>query len=142
MEAEPDPRFDRDPERRDQLHRHERLTAERAGANARLADRQAELARILEDTADVGADDEHDIEGASMPFEREQLRATLRQAAAQVEEIDAALARLAAGTYGRCEVCGDPIGAGRLEIQPWARTCVTCAARPDRRGPAGTPSRR
>ncbi|MDT3439737.1 TraR/DksA C4-type zinc finger protein [Pseudofrankia sp. BMG5.37] len=100
---------------------------ERARAAQRLKALRLEFARLLEDSADVGADDEHDIEGASMPFEREQLRATLRQAAGDAEEIDAAFARLAAGTYGTCTVCGQPIGAGRLEARPAARTCVRCA---------------
>nr|WP_231134935.1 TraR/DksA C4-type zinc finger protein [Motilibacter deserti] len=31
------------------------------------------------------------------------------------------------GTYGRCEVCGEPIPAERLEVRPSARTCVRCA---------------
>jgi DnaK suppressor protein len=105
----------------------ERLVVERAHAAERLRAFRLEFARLVEDSADVGADDEHDIEGASMPFEREQLRATLRQASAEVEEIDAAFARLAAGTYGTCAVCGQPVGAGRLEARPAARTCVQCA---------------
>ncbi|OHV35614.1 DnaK-like suppressor protein [Pseudofrankia sp. EUN1h] len=105
----------------------ERLVVERARVAERLKALRLEFARFLEDSADVGADDEHDIEGASMPFEREQLRATLRQAAGEAEEIDVAFARLAAGTYGTCTVCGQPVGAGRLEARPAARTCVRCA---------------
>ncbi|WP_081439042.1 TraR/DksA family transcriptional regulator [Pseudofrankia asymbiotica] len=100
---------------------------ERARAAERLTALRLEFARLLEYSADVGADDEHDIEGASMPFEREQLRATLRQAAGKAEEIDAAFARLAAGTYGTCTLCGQPMGAGRLEARPAARTCARCA---------------
>lgn len=105
----------------------ERLVVERAHVEERLKALRREFARLLEDSADVGADDEHDIEGASMPFEREQLRATLRRAELEAEEIDAAFARLAAGTYGTCTVCGQPIGAGRLAARPAARTCVQCA---------------
>ena len=44
-----------------------------------------------------------------------------------LREIDATLARIADGTYGRCEVCGEPIAAGRLEARPAARTCVAHA---------------
>ena len=33
-------------------------------------------------------------------------------------------ARLAAGTYGTCEVCGEPIDPARLEARPTATTCV------------------
>ena len=39
-------------------------------------------------------------------------------------EIDAALKRIDAGTYGTCEVCGKPIGDERLEARPWATLCI------------------
>ena len=42
-------------------------------------------------------------------------------------EIDAALERVDAGTYGVCAVCGAPIPDGRLEVRPTAATCVGCA---------------
>ena len=45
-----------------------------------------------------------------------------------IEEIDAALARLDAGTYGRCTGCGASIPEERLELRPFARTCVACTA--------------
>ena len=44
----------------------------------------------------------------------------------QVAEIDAALGRIEAGTYGTCENCGEPIEGRRLEAVPWARRCFTC----------------
>lgn len=40
--------------------------------------------------------------------------------------VDAALARLDAGTYGRCSSCRNPIGAERLEALPWAALCIDC----------------
>jgi len=43
-----------------------------------------------------------------------------------IEEIDAALARLEEGTYGRCVRCGSAIPAERLEFRPFAAGCVTC----------------
>ncbi|TDC03089.1 TraR/DksA family transcriptional regulator [Actinomadura bangladeshensis] len=46
-----------------------------------------------------------------------------------LEEIDAALARLGDGTYGLCEDCRKPIPEGRLEIIPYARRCVNCQQR-------------
>ncbi len=45
----------------------------------------------------------------------------------ELQQIDAALARLAAGTYGTCAICGEPIGATRLAVVPYARTCTDCA---------------
>jgi DnaK suppressor protein len=49
-----------------------------------------------------------------------QVRQTLRQ-------IEAALGRMEAGTYGRCEGCGARLPLARLEALPYARWCVTCA---------------
>lgn len=47
---------------------------------------------------------------------------------AQLRRITGALERIAAGTYGRCVVCAEPIAAGRLEAMPEAPTCTECAA--------------
>lgn len=44
-----------------------------------------------------------------------------------LEECDAALDRLAEGTYGLCEECRRPITPGRLQACPYARHCVSCA---------------
>lgn len=43
-----------------------------------------------------------------------------------LESIDAALDRIAAGKYGKCIHCGQPIQEKRLEAVPWARHCLTC----------------
>jgi len=43
-----------------------------------------------------------------------------------IEEIDAALDRIAVGTYGACVTCGRPIPPERLEFRPRAATCVAC----------------
>jgi DnaK suppressor protein len=51
---------------------------------------------------------------------------------ATVADIDQALERLDAGTYGRCIACGTPIPAERLEAVPWAALCVPCSAKPAR----------
>ncbi|MGY1691395.1 TraR/DksA family transcriptional regulator [Geodermatophilus sp. SYSU D01105] len=44
----------------------------------------------------------------------------------RIEEIDAALQRIAAGTYGSCVHCGEAIPAERLEFRPFAAGCVSC----------------
>ena len=43
-------------------------------------------------------------------------------------EITAAEARLADGTFGRCQACGADIPAARLEVRPYVRTCIACAS--------------
>jgi RNA polymerase-binding transcription factor DksA len=49
-----------------------------------------------------------------------------RGALAALAEIDAALGRLAQGTYGRCTTCGEQISVERLEIIPQTARCVSC----------------
>jgi RNA polymerase-binding protein DksA len=46
-----------------------------------------------------------------------------------VEEINAALARLEQGTFGRCEECQKRISKERLQALPYARYCIECADR-------------
>jgi DnaK suppressor protein len=58
--------------------------------------------------------------------EAERLASELREA---LEEVEAAIARLDAGSYGLCEVCGKPIGEARLEAKPAARLCIVDAAK-------------
>jgi len=47
-------------------------------------------------------------------------------------EVNAALERIGAGTFGRCEHCRRPISRERLAAVPYARACVACAEKPGR----------
>lgn len=84
---------------------------------------------IIDAAAGGATDDEHDPEGHTIAYERAQVAALLDQARARLADLDQARARLAAGTYGTCERCSQPIGPDRLEARPAARTCITCARR-------------
>jgi DnaK suppressor protein len=44
-----------------------------------------------------------------------------------LEDVRIALAHLDAGTFGVCEVCGQPIGSVRLDVLPYARQCLSCS---------------
>ena len=101
-----------------------RLEADRDQTLRRLAALTDDYAGVVAASRDSNADDEHDPEGATIAFERSQVDALVRQAREHLADIDAALAKVAAGTYGLCEVCGEPIPDGRLEARPTARTCV------------------
>ena len=105
-----------------------RLVAERADALARRSGLEREFAGIIESSGAAGTDDEHDPEGATIAFERQHVAALLGQARQQLAGIDAALRRVAAGSYGRCEKCGQPIGADRLAARPATTTCIGCAS--------------
>jgi RNA polymerase-binding transcription factor DksA len=75
------------------------------------------------DPGDVQFDEESG-EGDTLAVERERDLALSAQARQAVEEIDHALAKIDLGTYGICEVSGDPIPKERLEAIPWARERV------------------
>ena len=53
-------------------------------------------------------------------------RAVLHQT---LGEIAGAHRRLAEGTFGTCTGCREPIPPARLELRPWAATCVACVGR-------------
>jgi RNA polymerase-binding protein DksA len=105
----------------------EELLQLRAGTEAEAATLARDLAALFEASRDSNADDEHDPEGATIGFERAQLTALLAAARQRITEVDDALARLDAGTYGVCEQCGRPIAPERLAARPFARRCITCA---------------
>ena len=47
----------------------------------------------------------------------------------ELDEVEAALARLETGSFGTCKDCGGPIPLARLQAVPWARYCLTCQLR-------------
>ncbi|GAB3296780.1 TraR/DksA family transcriptional regulator [Epidermidibacterium keratini] len=98
----------------------------------RMASLTASFDQIVAASRDSNADDEHDPEGATIAYERQQVAALSDAAETQLAEIAAARERLQAGTYGVCESCGDAIAPGRLEARPTARLCIDCAARAGR----------
>lgn len=53
---------------------------------------------------------------------------TERRRQIELKRIDAALARMAEGDYGLCVQCGDAIAVKRLDFDPAAPLCITCAS--------------
>jgi DnaK suppressor protein len=103
------------------------LGAERAAAQAQIEALTREFDAIVAASQASNADDEHDPEGATIAFERQQVAALLAAARRRLADVDAAVTAVEAGTYGRCESCGGPIAPERLAARPSARTCITCA---------------
>ena len=60
----------------------------------------------------------------SETFEREKEFSILEEVEAELDDIERALQRLDAGSYGRCDVCHQPIADERLEVMPATRFCV------------------
>ncbi len=111
------------------------LAADREGTMSRISALARDFTSIVDATQLTATDDEHDPEGATIAYERSQTSALLTAARSHLDDVDAALQRIADGSYGRCEHCGDPIPHERLLARPAARTCIACAApaRPGRR---------
>ena len=106
-----------------------RLLAQRRAAIDRLAALNHDFTGIVEAARAANADDEHDPEGATIAFERQHVAALLSQTREQLSQLDAALQRIAEGSYGQCVRCGQQIGSARLAARPAADTCITCAGR-------------
>ncbi len=98
-------------------------------ANRQVVALRAARDEMVAATEGANADDEHDPEGATIAFEREQLAALIAQAERSVVAAEEAIAARDAGTYGTCSSCGQPIGEERLEARPTTDVCVACAQR-------------
>jgi DnaK suppressor protein len=59
--------------------------------------------------------------------------AEVRHALAELNEVEAALARIRAGTYGECRDCGEPIALARLSAYPTAMRCLACQERHEKK---------
>ncbi|QIG40854.1 molecular chaperone DnaK [Microbacterium sp. 4R-513] len=110
-------------------HPADLLAEERAATLARLELLDAEIAELRLDRGRESADDEHDPEGATLSGEWSKLEGLRSGALAELGEVDAALARVADGTYGVCVDCGRRIPVERLRVRPTATRCVDCAAK-------------
>lgn len=94
----------------------------------------AERARLLSQISalQVGRDespayDDNFADSGQVAAEVGENMALLNQLNEQLDDIDHALAKMDAGTYGRCEVCGEPIAEARLEAMPATRFCIAHA---------------
>jgi DnaK suppressor protein len=68
-------------------------------------------------------------EEATESFELEKRLALEKQTRTNLAEIELALEKFRKGTYGLCDICGQPIPADRLEAVPYANLCLSCKAK-------------
>ena len=109
----------------------ETLTAEVEGLRAEIAQAEAGIADRLRDSVGDAGDDQADL--GAKTFEREHELALTHNSRELLRQNEQALARIAEGTYGTCDSCGEPIGKARLQAFPRATLCVTCKQREERR---------
>ena len=91
-------------------------------------EREMEDARNSETAADRSSDPEN-ADAGSMRLEYAKELSIERNAADLLHKVEHALRRIKSGDYGECEVCGEAIPVARLEVLPYATTCVTCASK-------------
>jgi RNA polymerase-binding transcription factor DksA len=86
---------------------------------------QMETANVL-DYSGTGYTN-HQADDATMVYDQTVDASTLKAVKARLREIEEALARVEAGTYGTCENCGREIDIARLEAIPYTPLCMRCA---------------
>jgi YteA family regulatory protein len=77
-------------------------------------------------TSELSLYDNHPADLGSETFERSKDIALRDNAHLLLEKVEAALDRIALGTFGYCSKCGREIDLERLEILPWAYECIEC----------------
>ncbi len=103
-----------------------------------LERRSQELRALIESTKDSRSPVELDQVAVGRLTRMDALQrqamaqATKRQYLAELNRIDAALKRAAAGEFGLCVSCGEEIAQKRLSVDPTAATCFACASGKDR----------
>jgi RNA polymerase-binding transcription factor len=109
---------------------------------AQLESLRVELTTECEQTAataaaagqlgDGAGDDE--VDSGARTSQREQQMSVVATIRDRQDQVEHAMRRLDGGTYGRCEVCGQPIAPERLAAFPSATTCIGCKRAGERRG--------
>jgi DnaK suppressor protein len=101
-----------------------RLEEERGRVAAAIENLRQQHPGSMEDEVEEMPIDNHMGEMASVTIDREIDYSLVENEQRVLGAIDAALGRIEAGTYGRCELCGQEIEEERLHAIPWARLCL------------------
>jgi DnaK suppressor protein len=87
----------------------------------------AQIAALDVNSAESPVYDENFADSGQVAAEQGETKALLNQLNDQLDEIEHALAKFDKGTYGLCEVCGNPVSDARLEAMPATRFCINHA---------------
>lgn len=83
-----------------------------------------ETAREMESFSEAEVNDEGDY--ASISTDSLIDTAITRKQIAELKEIEYALSKVNKGTFGTCEMCGEPVGIERMRVKPHAKYCIVC----------------
>jgi RNA polymerase-binding transcription factor len=108
-------------------------------ANAEKALRE-ERRQLIHQLDELGAAETGDLrsdidfggsfaDAASVTAERTEVLGLVESLKAQLDDVDTALSHIESGTYGKCDKCGQDIGADRLEFRPASVLCVDCKSK-------------
>ena len=107
------------------------LEAQAKELRGEIDDAEIQSNEIQQAASNEGSGDEADA--GTKTFEREHEMSLANNSRDLLLQVERALARLDAGTYGRCENCGNPIPKPRLQAFPRVTLCVSCKQREERR---------
>ncbi len=107
------------------------LSKELVRLRAELVLAEAQAEDLLQDSGDGAGDDQADA--GAKTFEREHEISLVYNARDMVMQTEHALDRITAGSYGKCEDCGNAIGKARLQVFPRATLCMICKQKEERR---------
>lgn len=116
----------------------QRLTDLRAQLQGDIFERTQgdEAVTPVDPLSDSGGVESYQADDAGPMADTERNQAVTRNSADLLHQVDTALERLDAGTYGACARCGKSIGARRLEALPYVTLCVTCQEEIEHGAPA------
>ncbi|MEI5523503.1 TraR/DksA family transcriptional regulator [Streptomyces brasiliscabiei] len=107
------------------------LQSEAMRLRAELEASERALTGLMRDSGDGAGDDQADTGAKNITREHELSLA--HNAREMLDQTERALERLASGTYGLCENCGNAIGKARMQAFPRATLCVECKQKQERR---------
>ncbi len=107
------------------------LDDERNRLLSEVSSAEDDMAALLRDGGEGAGSDQADI--GSTALERDAEMSLANNTRDMLFQVDRAIARLADGSYGICESCGNPIGKLRLMAFPRATLCMSCKQRQERR---------
>lgn len=99
-----------------------------------------ERSNLIHQLAELGANDDGQLrddvsygegfaDAAAATAERTEVIGLVDSVKVMLDNVDAALERIAEGTYGTCAECGKKIGQARIEFRPESIYCVNCKAK-------------
>jgi len=127
------------PQQFDEEALRHRLEAERTRLRSDIYERTqgSEAVIPVDPISDAAGIQNHEADDGDVMSAAERNQAVVRNSEQILSQVNAALGRLDAGTYGSCANCGKPINPRRLEALPYATLCKDCQDAADKGRPVG-----